>query len=477
MRFAWIVLAVLAVRFVLTALAFPPGDGDLVWQRALGEHILREGQIPRALGNETFTAAGAPWTPQEWLFGIGVAFSREHGVWPLFAAVSALAALVATALTARRTVMRGGSALSTAVVTALAAVCLFESFGVRAQVFAWPFLAATLLLLEIEGPLAFLILPLAAVWSNLHASAMLAPVFVSLAAFGAFLDDGAPSPRVRRLGAIAAGSAVAICLNPFGIELPLYALSLFHSPIKEWIVEWGVTTIADPAFCLAAFPMILAAAAADAGKRMPWRDRLALGAGVFLLFTAARNIAIFGIIAAPFAAAGFDRLLALLPRQNEPQLSPRAVKIADRVVPAFSFVVAAIVGVSLWNDRDARLDDHLPTAPLAALGKLPGEHHLFCLDFAWCSLGEQTPNTRIFLDGRADPFPADVWRDYTAIELAAPNFRERIDARGVDAIVTTRGAALDAALHALPEWRDTFSDTKYRLWIKTSDEARDRPKA
>jgi hypothetical protein len=477
MKFAWIVLAVLAARFVLLALAFPAGDGDLVWQQSLGDRILREGHISHSLGDETFTAV--QWTPQEWLFGIGVALSKEHGAWFVFAAGAAAAAIGALVLTAQRTAARGASALSTAVVTALAALCMFESFGVRAQVIAWPLLAATLWLLEVEGPLAFLVIPLAALWSNLHGSAMLAPVLVTLAALGAFLDDGALSPRVRRLGTIAAASAVAICLNPFGIGLPLFALSLFASPIKAFINEWKVTDIADPSFSLGAFPLILAAAAADPRMRMPWRDRLVLGAGIFLLLTAARNIAIFGIIIAPFAALGLDRLPNFLPlaRRAERPLSARAAKIADRAIPALGLVVAVVVGVMLWNNREARRDDHLPTAALAALGKLPGEHRLFCWDFAWCSFDARTPRTRIFLDGRSDAYPIDVWRDFAAIAAPRPNFRERIAARGIDAIVTERGAALDAALHALPEWHDAFSDAKYRLWIKASGERSSPPKA
>jgi hypothetical protein len=477
MRFAWIVLSVLAVRFVLSASAFPPGDGDLIWQQALGDQILHDGRIPHSLGHDTFSAPGAPWTPQEWLFGIGVALSKAHGVWPFFAAAAAASALGALVLIAQRAVARGASALATAGVTVLAAICLFESFGVRAQVIAWPLLAAMLLLLEIEGPAAYLVIPLAALWSNLHASAMLAPVFAGLMALGAFLDDGAPSPRVRRLGTIAVGSAVAICLNPFGIELPLYALSLFASPIKSWITEWKVTDLADMSFRFGAFPLILAAIAADARARMPWRDRLVLGASVFLLLTAARNIPVFGIVAAPFAAAGIDRLLALLPRRAERQLSAREVQIADRAVPAFSFVVAAVLGVMLWNNQEARRDDHLPAAALAALGKMPGEHRLLCLDFAWCSLGAQTPRTRVFLDGRADPYPVDVWRDYIAIVRIAPDFRDRIAERGIDAIVTKRGVALDAALRVTPEWRDVFSDGNYRLWIKASGKDGVRPQA
>lgn len=477
MRFAWIILSVFAVRFVLMALAFPPGDGDLIWQQALGDRILHDGTIPRALGAEAFAASGAPWTPQEWLFGIGVALAKEHGAWPLFAACAALAAIGALVLTALRTARRGASALSTAAVTAFAAICLFESFGVRAQVIAWPFLAATLLLLDIEGPAAFIVIPLAVLWSNLHASAMLAPVFATLFTLGALLDDRSFSPRVRRLATIAVACAAGVCLNPFGFGLPLYALSLFGSPIKALIDEWKVTDLADTGFRIGALPLILAAIFGASRERTAWRDRLVLGAGVLLVLTAGRNIAIFGIIAAPFAAVGLDRLLAFLPRRVDRPLSPRAKRIADVALPAVAFTLAAVVGVALWNNQEARRDDHLPTAALAALGKLPGEHRLFCLDFAWCSLGVQTPRTRVFLDGRADPFPLDVWRDYAAISDLAPNFRERIAARGIDAIVTLRGAALDQAMHSLPQWRDAYSDKKYRLWVKLSDQERSRPQA
>ncbi|MGH7729604.1 MAG: hypothetical protein ACREM2_12560, partial [Vulcanimicrobiaceae bacterium] len=65
MKYAWPVAAVFAARFFASAIVFPPGDGDLFWQRRLGATILRTGHIPRALGPQAFAAPGAPWTPQE----------------------------------------------------------------------------------------------------------------------------------------------------------------------------------------------------------------------------------------------------------------------------------------------------------------------------------------------------------------------------------------------------------------------------
>jgi len=70
LKYAWLVIGIVAARFLTTAIAYPQLDGDLAWQRRLGETILRTHAIPRALGDETFTAAGAPWLPQEWAFSV-----------------------------------------------------------------------------------------------------------------------------------------------------------------------------------------------------------------------------------------------------------------------------------------------------------------------------------------------------------------------------------------------------------------------
>src|ERR1700680_3450494 len=76
---ACLLIAVFAARFFVTAVAYPQLDGDISWQRWLGFEILRSGSVPHALGAETFTAAGAPWLPHEWLFSIAAALGSGGG--------------------------------------------------------------------------------------------------------------------------------------------------------------------------------------------------------------------------------------------------------------------------------------------------------------------------------------------------------------------------------------------------------------
>src|ERR1700681_2630460 len=261
MRYAWLLIAIFAARFCVIAVTYPQIDGDISWQRWRGFEILRSGSVPHALGAETFSAAGAPWLPHEWLFSIAAALGSGGLGWTIFSgavALCAVGALVLAALVAER---RGASPKAVALCTMVAGIALFESFGVRAQVVAWPLLVGFLMLLECEGPLAWAALIVASLWSNVHGSAALAPPLAALVAVGAWLDAGRFTPRVRRLFAIAVASLGAICLNPLGWKLPAYSLMLLRNQsIRANIIEWKITGLEDPSFAGGAFALLLAAA-------------------------------------------------------------------------------------------------------------------------------------------------------------------------------------------------------------------------
>jgi hypothetical protein len=464
MRYAWLVIAILGARFFSTALTYPSGDGDLAWQRWLGAIILRTHALPSALGAETFTAAGAPWVPQEWLFSIAADLGRTGLGWTLFAGSAGAAAVVALSLAAAHAARRGASQRAILLCLALAGIAFFESYGVRAQVLAWPMVAGFLWLLDLDGPWAYAALAVAAAWANLHASAMLAPVLAGLAASGSFLDERGPGPRTRRLALIAAGSLLAICCTPLGWELPKYAIGLFNNPIKSYINEWKVTDIDDSSFAFGVLPLLMVAMLCSvraAGRR--WRDVVVLGALAFLVLSAARNVAVFAIVALPIVAPALSRRVAFF--TAAPKRAPTPLdRFMSAALPIGAFAMAAVVAALLV--RSAPPATGLANAPLEALVATPGEHRLYCADFAWCSLVLATPNVRVFLDGRADPYPASVWRDSVAILRVQPDWLAVLARRGVDAIVVSRGTPLDQALALAPPWHVAYVDATYRLWLR-----------
>jgi hypothetical protein len=475
-KYAWLVLGIFAARCFTTAIAFPPGDGDLWWQRWLGAQILRAHAVPRTLGSEAFTAPYAPWVPQEWLFGIAAYFGHTGLGWDLFAGGCAAAAIAALAIACGHAVRRGASPVAVALCSVFAGISLLESFGVRAQVVAWPLLALFLLLIDVDGPWCYAAVAVAALWSNWHASAMLAPVVAAAYAAGSALDERGVGVRTRRLALVAVLCAFGICLNPFGWDLPRYALSLFNNPIKSYISEWTVTNLDDLSFAIGSLPLLLLAMVLGTGGGADgatsdhrWRDLLVISAFAFLMLSAARNVAVFAIVALPIVAPALTRRVAwFAPAPARPPTD--ADRLARYALPAFALLMAIVVSWRLAGQIPPA--SGLANAPLAALGKVPGEHDIFCSDFAWCSLALGVPNERVFLDGRADPYPRDVWEDFVSVLRLDHDWRSMLDRRGVNAMVVKRNGQVDQALELIRGWRAVYTDKDYRLWLRSSSAGR-----
>ena len=123
-----------------------PQNGDLYWQRWLGDAILQTHRLPTALGPETFASPGAPWVPQEWLLSVLVALAAHQGLFvplALLVAVVPIGILLSIYFRSRN----GATPEAIAIVLLFCGVALAASFGVRAQVLGWGCFAAFLLLL------------------------------------------------------------------------------------------------------------------------------------------------------------------------------------------------------------------------------------------------------------------------------------------------------------------------------------------
>jgi hypothetical protein len=458
------VLGIFLARFFATAVFFPEGDGDLGWQRWLGLTIRESARIPRALGNEAFTAPGAAWVPQEWLFSIVASLSTGAG-WYVFAASAALCATAALYIGALRCARTGATGLGLAVTLALAGVALFESFGVRVQVFAWPFLALFLYCIELDSPFAYAAIAVAAVWSNVHASVMLAGPLAFTAAAGSYLDERW-SRRTKRTLLIGLGALVATCCNPLGTALPRYAVMLFSSRFTNMIAEWKHTDLGDSAFYLGALPLLLILMAFGSGGAMRWRDRCIVLVTALLMFSAARNIPVFAIACFPIVARSLCAGASFLaPKEGSPET--KADICAARLIPAFSALMAVIVAFFLIKQAPSeasRSNDLAPT--LAAVRALPGTHRVLCADFAWCSFLLGTSRDRIFLDGRADPYPQSVWDDYGTIIGVRHGWDSPARLHGTDVIVVRRESQIEEALELSRDWRGIYGNTTFRVWTR-----------
>jgi len=459
---------VAAVTGWLTALAlrFPARDGDLLWQRWLGERILREHAIPRALGPETFAADGAPWTPHEWLFSTALAWTGEHALRWALPVLCALAAAVVLSTVVLRCARRGVSPTGASAAVLVCAFAMLQSFGVRAQVLGWACLSVVVLLLEIDGPWAWAAVPATAVWANLHASAFLAPATAALIALATVMRDRAWSAAVRRSTMIAAACAAATLATPLGVDLARYAGALLTSPIRDSIDEWTATSISNAGFLAGALPLVLVLAAF--GVRASLRDRLLALAFALLLFCAVRNVPVFALVAAPIAFAALPRARAGAVRAH-----PAARGGAWATLAAVVCCGIAIAAIS-WRGAPAA-GDALPLGTAHALLAQTRAPRVFCENFAWCSLFLSEPAT-FYMDGRCDPYPAPLWRDYRDVVRGNRRWAAVLDRARIDAVLAQRDGALDSLLaERRGEWRRIASDPVADLYVRPALLADARP--
>lgn len=464
------IIAVFGARFATIAWHYRGQDADLSWQRWLGDEVLALHRIPSTLGLETFTAPGAHWVAQEWLFSTAVALALSTGRFYLLALAVALAAVCALAVTAWRARRRGASTFATVVTTALVGFAMMQSFGVRAQIFGWALLAIIMLLLDLESPLLFLIVPLTVFWANVHASALIVPALVGIWTLGTAVEDRAWTPRVERNVVLTFGTCLAVLLTPFTWHLPAYAVALQTSAIRSSISEWQPPDITIPSFYAGLLPLIaMGCFFGIAAPRERWRDGMLFAAMTVLAFTAIRHMSLCAIVIGPMVA---QRLSSAIPQHARLNVV-LSERFSQTLVLASSALAAILIIVTL-NQAPAIARSSLPQAAIGRIARSPGVHKLYCEDFAWCSLALPEKNVRVFLDGRCDPFPPGVWRAYLDVERVTPRWSAILDKYSVDAVLAKAGRPLAQILASRPGWRVFYRDAGYVVFVRNAIRAAQR---
>jgi len=435
---AWSATVVWAMLFIGRACVFEPADGDLWWQRALGADVLRTHAIPHVLGASTYTAPQAPWIPQEWLFATLLAWFAGHGLEFGFRLALAACAAATVALLALRAVALGAGRVA-GWAAAIGGVALIESFGVRAQVAAWPLLALFLLLAERTGRARLWAVPVVAVWANVHASVVLAPVIAGCM----LLPDRGVALRGRLLffGAV----VLAMLCTPFGVALPLLVLRWSFDPDTAYLVEWAPPSLHDwPVLVGAVLPALILLADVRAG-RLTWAQRTNALLAFIALMLHARNLAPAAIIIVPYAAT----VVAAVAGRGERRPWSRSDSGLLAVATAGALVIVAL---------EARLPPtpYAARAAVAAVRALPGAQRVYCENFSWCSLFADDPRVRVFLDGRTDAYPRTVFAAWARARAASPGWEPLLAERGTTVILAGTDGVLARAASRTRGWHVAF---------------------
>ena len=299
-----LLVGVLLIPAVLGSSQTIFNDGDVSWHIATGQWILDHRAIPHT-DPFSFTWAGKPWVPIEWLAEVIYASAYR------LAGYGGVAALVTAALMAlHATVYFNASRWIRAALLPIVAMdfALVPMLLARPHMLSWPLLAFwTWLMLRAREqdrapPLVAALLM--SLWANLHGGFVF-----GLAIAGAFgleaLVFSADKPRALRQWLIFGAACVAaVFINGNGVEGVFHPLRFTQLQMLPLIDEWKPSSPAKTPFFFAVLGVTLALIAWKR-PRLPWVRWLLLAGLLGLALLQVRHQAMLAIVAAMLVPQGF----------------------------------------------------------------------------------------------------------------------------------------------------------------------------
>ncbi|HEX8025968.1 MAG TPA: hypothetical protein VF484_07175 [Candidatus Limnocylindrales bacterium] len=481
----WVFLAVALP--VLAALLAPMPSVDLAYQLRAGGEILDSRAIP-TVDTWTLAAAGRPWTDQQWgaqvLLAVVYRLAGWTGLAVLRAALVGVTCWLLLVLARRRAPRLGPMGATLLVLGAFAVMAI--ALALRPQLFAIPLFVVVLLLLADRDahPRRLWWIPVvAALWANLHGSFPLVLVVLGISLFAEVLDRRSlAAPSTRLLGVVTLASVAATLVNPFGLGVWTYLVSLATNPtISSRVSEWRPPTPLDPSgalFYLSVLAVVaLLVVRRRRGLRLPGAAGLATLAAFGLLAAyTGRGLAWWPpaalFVIAPIVADQFA--LARLTSSVRPSRLNGAV-IAVMLVagiallPVWRPVGPAGVPLGTLSYAPQGIAAYLWSQHFPARTNRPGSSEAPKQVWApqvWGSWLELDPNTKVAVDSRIELVPTDFWAQYDEVESGGPLWNGWLENNSVEFVVTAHdtNVALEEALGASGRWRVVYSDDDGSVW-------------
>ena len=301
-------LGVLLIPAILGSSQTIFNDGDVSWHIATGQWILDHRAIPHT-DPFSYTWAGKPWVPIEWLAEVGYAAAyRLAGYGGVAALVtSALIALHALVFTNATRFVRPWAALG---VIVLLDVTLIPMLLARPHVLAWPLLALWLWLMlrarDRDRAPPLLAALLMSLWANLHGSFVFGLAIAAAFGIEALVSSTDRAGAFRRWLVFGIACAIAVFINGNGVEGVLHPLRFTHLQMLPLIDEWKPSSPARTPFFFGALAVAVALIAWKR-PRLHWVRWLLLVGFVGLALLQTRHQSLLAIVAAMLLPVGFAR--------------------------------------------------------------------------------------------------------------------------------------------------------------------------
>ena len=441
---------------------------DLAYHLRAGGELLDSGRVPMT-DTYTFTVAGSEWLNQQWGAQAILAVLHRIGGWEALAVARAVLVGVIFGLVLWAARRAGASDRQAALLTLAAFAVSMGALALRPQLFGMAFfaLAVALAAERHRTPgILWALVPLSAVWANVHGSFFLGPTVLGVAWLSDMHDR---EPRATRALLITLVAAAVTLLNPYGFGVWTYAAGLSTSSlITSSITEWQPTSIRTPLGALFfASAMAVGAVLARRSRVTPWPTLLWLGLLFALGVYAVRGTAWWPIGAAIVVAGLIDQPAVEQVRREPPR------RLNDVLVA--TLVIAVGLLLPWWKpvDPETGRRDLLSFAPAgitSAVRDLAGPDDRLLVAQPLGSWFEYAvPSVPVYVDSRFEVFGEEIWAEYVSLVNLGEEWSEVLDARGVTVIVTDpeRTGDLGSALAEHDGWRRVYGDGDGEIFVRS----------
>ncbi|MCE5308822.1 MAG: hypothetical protein LLG20_14380 [Acidobacteriales bacterium] len=448
-------------------------DGDAGWHIRTGEYILDHGAVPKT-DFFSYSKPGQPWYAWEWLSDVCMALL--HRAWGLQALVLVAGLLIAATSTLLLwDVFRRGANTFVALVAVLLAV---GSSSVH--YLARPHLVTLLLVTfsmwmlgrdrQVPSPWIWCLVPLSALWANMHGGFLALIACVGLMAAGtaveAFLHGD--SPRLYGAGRytlLAGACSLATLANPYGVELHVHIASYLRS---DWIREL-VQEFQAPRFRsenLLQFEILLFLGIMCVGSLLARKQIVEV---LWVLFwghqalNSARHVPIFAVVAAPVVACEltrlWDRWTASASRSS---LRGILSSLAADSAPGFrrvSFWPLAVVVLLIVATPAGRWPQDFPTQrfPVSMVTRHAEtlKHGRVFTSDQWADylIYRFYPSQKVFFDGRSDFYGPQIGDQYLHLYQGRYDWDAILERNRIDVVLCPVEWPLASLLKRDAGWR------------------------
>jgi hypothetical protein len=414
-------------------------DTDTWWHLRAGQLIVEQGEILRE-DPFSLTRQGQAWIYPGWIaqvmmFGTFQAF----GV----AGLNLWTGLMVAIAFAFVWFAMPGRPLLKAFVLVLATAVSGVYWSARPQILSFALTGLFIWALETRR---FWLLPVAmAVWANLHGGFAIGLILIAVYLAGdglkllgklriAIQEKQEKWRNWRRLAGMGVLSAAAVSLNPHGPAMLLYPLKTVSiGVLQDYIQEWQ-----SPDFhAIEVQPflwmiLLTAGALAISHKRKHPVELMLVGIFMTLGLMAARNIALFALVAAPVLSRHITAILNQIPRPKlaSSQIPTRIARAINLGLLAVLIALATVKVAIPLNSAVIKeaLEESLPLNSIRHLSAIDSPGPLFN-SYNWGGLiiWELYPEYLTFVDGRTDLFDDEILEDYLTIWRAGPGWEKLLD--------------------------------------------------